>query len=149
VQRSVDGFVWENIAQIDGAGNSTSLIDYAAEDRNPKMGTSYYRLQQVDMNGAFSYSPVRVIAKGTFYNDQQLLLLSSASETQHNVVIYFSEAIEGDVEVFIVGVNGAVLFSEKLIADNEQWVVVTLDRALSAGIYVVKANHLIDRVFFQ
>ncbi|MBI3136382.1 MAG: hypothetical protein HYZ14_17030 [Bacteroidetes bacterium] len=149
VQRSTDGFTWENLAMVDGAGNSSVLIDYAAEDRNPQLGMSYYRLKQVDMNGSFSYSPTRVISNGDFYSDQQLLVLSSSSEAQHNVVIYFAEPIKGDVEILIVGVTGAVLYSEKLMADSEMWVAITLDRPVSAGIYAIRANQTIEKVFFQ
>lgn len=149
VQRSVDGFNWENVLMRDGAGNSSSLISYDEEDRQPHLGLSYYRLKQVDMNGAFSFSDIRVVSNGQFYSDQQLLVLSSASAAQHNVVIYFSEPVDGEVEVNIVGVNGAILHSEKIVADNENWIVITLDRPVSAGIYVVKANYSIEKVFFQ
>lgn len=149
VQRSVDGFTWENILWKDGAGNSSSLVSYDAEDRTPLLGLSYYRLKQVDMNGAFTYSDTRVISNGQFFSDQQLLVLSSASGSQHNIVVYFSEPIDGEVELSIVGVSGAIIYSEKLVLDNEKWIVITLDHPISAGIYAVKANHLIEKVFFQ
>jgi hypothetical protein len=149
VQRSADGLVWENVLWMDGAGNSTSLISYATEDRAPLLGLSYYRLKQVDENGAHSYSPTKVISNGQFYSDQQLLILPVSSEIQHNVVIYFAEPIDGDVEINVVSISGAVLYSQKIILDNEKWAVINMDRPLSSGVYIVKANHLIEKVFFQ
>jgi len=149
VQRSADGFVWENVLWTDGAGNSTSLLSYAIEDRLPLLGISYYRLKQVDDNGAHSYSDTKVISNGQFYSDQQLLVLPSSSESQHNIVIYFSEPIDGEVEVKVVGVSGAILYSQKIILDNEKWIVINMDRPVSSGVYIVKANHLIEKVFFQ
>lgn len=149
VQRSADGSVWENVLWHDGAGNSSSLINYTMEDRQPHLGVSYYRLKQVDMNGAYSYSDVRVVSNGQFFSDHQLLVLSSASPTQHNVVVYFSEPVDGEVEINIIGINGLIIHTEKIIVDNEKWIVMTLDRPVSTGIYVVKANYLIEKVFFQ
>lgn len=149
VQRSVDGFAWENILWHDGAGNSSSLISYAVEDREPLLGLSYYRLKQVDENGAHTYSETKVVSNGQFYSDQQLLVLPSSSDINHNVVIYFAEPIEGEVEINIVGISGAVLYSQKIFLDDEKWAVISMNRPISSGVYVVKANHLIEKVFFQ
>lgn len=149
VQRSVDGFVWETIEQIDGAGNSSALLSYSTEDRSPYLGISYYRLKQVDMNGAFSFSETRVVSNGQFYSDQQLLVMSEQGATSHNVVIYFSEEVDGDVFIQIVGINGAILYSNTVAADDENWVVVHIDKPVSSGIYVVSANKMIERTFLQ
>jgi hypothetical protein len=149
VQRSADGFVWENILWMDGAGNSSSLLSYALEDRSPLLGMSYYRLKQVDDNGAHSFSEIEVISNGQFYSDQQLLVLPSSSDAQHNVVIYFAEPITGEVEIKIVNVSGAILYSQKMVLTDEKWVVISLDRPVSSGVYIVKANQLIEKVFFQ
>jgi len=149
IQRSKDGFVWEEIAVVDGAGNSSALLDYMEEDRSPYLGISYYRLKQVDMNGDFTYSPVSMVSNGSFYSDQQLLILSTSSATQHNVVVYFAEPVEGDIQVFIAGLNGTVLYNETLTVTSEKWIVFTLDKSLAAGVYVVKANREIERAFFQ
>jgi hypothetical protein len=149
IQRSIDGFNWENIAWQDGAGNSSALISYNAEDRQPVLGLSYYRLKQVDMNGAFSFSPTRVISNGQFFSDQQLLVLTSSSGLNQNVVVYFAEPIDGEVEIKIISVSGAIIYSQKIILDDEKWVVISMDKLISAGIYAVKANQLIEKVFFQ
>lgn len=149
VQRSADGLVWENILWVDGAGNSTSLISYATEDRSPLLGLSYYRLKQVDENGAHSYSSTKVISNGQFFSDQQLLVLTSSSGPKQNVVVYFAEPIDGEVEIKIISVSGAIIYSQKIILDDEKWVVISMDKLISAGIYAVKANQLIEKVFFQ
>ncbi len=52
IERSADGFDgWEDILQVDGAGNSETPKDYTAADNLPLDGISYYRLKQVDFNG--------------------------------------------------------------------------------------------------
>lgn len=56
VERSKDGTSWEAIARMDGAGTSTSVMDYAFLDASPFVGLNYYRIAQEDINGEYSYS---------------------------------------------------------------------------------------------
>ncbi len=50
---------FEIVTIIEGAGNSTALLDYKTIDATPYTGTSFYRLKQTDFDGAFEYSEVR------------------------------------------------------------------------------------------
>ncbi len=53
VQRSRDAEHWENIGSVACGGNSSQLRHYRFVDRAPLPGgISYYRLRQVDINGA-------------------------------------------------------------------------------------------------
>jgi hypothetical protein len=56
-----DGTVWEEIATVDGAGNSSVTNMYHFTDKNIPNTKIYYRLKQVDFDGQFSYSPIRTI----------------------------------------------------------------------------------------
>lgn len=61
IERSEDGYEFEEIGKVLGAGTTSALTDYEYIDRHPILGTSYYRLKQIDINGYVSYSEVRVI----------------------------------------------------------------------------------------
>lgn len=61
VQRSPDANKFSTIDNVDTKalnGNSNAVINYEAQDEHPQMGHNYYRLQQVDLNGKFTYSQV-------------------------------------------------------------------------------------------
>lgn len=66
VERSVDaGAAFEEIGYVAGAGDSRRDRSYAFTDRaHAPSGELYYRLRQVDYDGAVSYSPVRMVALG-------------------------------------------------------------------------------------
>ncbi|PWH81209.1 T9SS type A sorting domain-containing protein [Brumimicrobium oceani] len=51
IERSKDGFSWENIQTVPGAGNSSRTIAYSWIDHSPYAGISYYRLSQTDFDG--------------------------------------------------------------------------------------------------
>jgi hypothetical protein len=61
VERGVDGIDFQTILEREGAGTSNQLIEYAAVDNKPLMGTSYYRLKQTDYDGSFEYSKMAVV----------------------------------------------------------------------------------------
>jgi hypothetical protein len=51
VERSFDGHHFSPIARLDGAGNSTHLINYQIQDEDFVNGVNYYKLIQTDYNG--------------------------------------------------------------------------------------------------
>ncbi len=59
VQRSTDGENWEVLGFVPGRGTAPTPATYSFRDEHPAEGWNYYRLRQVDEDGAFSYSPIR------------------------------------------------------------------------------------------
>jgi len=65
VQRAQQLNAWEDITEVDAAGNTTETTEYKALDTDPYQGLSYYRLKAVDTDGSFEYSTVRSIQIGS------------------------------------------------------------------------------------
>jgi hypothetical protein len=61
LERTKDGYLWEAIGMINGAGNSSAITSYAEIDEKPYLGTSYYRLKQTDYDGSYSYSEIESV----------------------------------------------------------------------------------------
>ncbi len=59
VERADNDGQWSEIKRVDGAGNSNRVLDYQWIDREPLQEEAFYRLKQVDWDGAFTYSSVR------------------------------------------------------------------------------------------
>ena len=55
---SDNGFNWRTIEVMQGAGNSTTRIDYYFEHRNVNSGINYYRLTQIDFDGTSEEFPI-------------------------------------------------------------------------------------------
>lgn len=58
VERGTDGAQFLEIGRVTAHGNSTARRDYAWTDHHPLAGNNYYRLRQVDADGAFEYSQI-------------------------------------------------------------------------------------------
>ena len=61
VERSADGEQWNAVAALPAAGNSQLPLDYIVKDPDPLIGVSYYRLQQIDLDGSVQWSPIAVV----------------------------------------------------------------------------------------
>lgn len=65
VERAVDPSQgYEKVATVKGAGSSVSAVKYTLSDPNDYPDYTYYRLKQVDMDGAFEYSTVIAVNGG-------------------------------------------------------------------------------------
>ena len=56
LERSLDAKNFEKIANIEGAGNSSSTLDYSFRDVPNNIGVIYYRLVQTDFDGSTTTS---------------------------------------------------------------------------------------------
>ncbi|MFK8044644.1 MAG: T9SS type A sorting domain-containing protein [Crocinitomicaceae bacterium] len=64
IQKSADGEYWQQIGELDAAGQSSGELYYSFVDDNPFIGVSYYRLKQVDFDGKFEiFAPERLNTK--------------------------------------------------------------------------------------
>ncbi|NJL77121.1 MAG: hypothetical protein HC892_21000 [Saprospiraceae bacterium] len=58
VERSNDGTNWETLDFVKGYGYSLQERNYKYYDQQPWLGVHYYRLKQLDNDGAFEYSNI-------------------------------------------------------------------------------------------
>jgi hypothetical protein len=71
VMRSTDGITYEVVSDLlPGAGTSDAVLNYGFEDHNvPGVEMVYYRLDQIDLDGAIhSSAPIEVILGARFQN---------------------------------------------------------------------------------
>jgi hypothetical protein len=62
IERSADGNIFEAIGSQRGMGTTAQTSNYLFTDEKPLAGINYYRIKQVDFDGAFSYSDVREVS---------------------------------------------------------------------------------------
>ena len=72
VQHSIDGERWENLDFVEGYGTTFEPQYYNFLHTQHPLGLNYYRLKQVDFDGAFEYSDVLTIENHTERTEMQL-----------------------------------------------------------------------------
>lgn len=64
ILRSGDGIIFQRLASVTGKNKSNIITAYSFRDENPFTGSSYYQLNQVDLDGTVSPSGVVVVNTG-------------------------------------------------------------------------------------
>ncbi len=142
VERSFDGKNFSYIGRIDGNGTTSQTIEYSFVDSQPIEGANYYRLNQVDFDGANEYSQIiRVIVEG-----ESSTLDVYPNPAQDYLVLRMNTNVT-ELAATLVDMNGGVLVRRTL---NEAFRVnnLTLDVSiLKEGIYflIVSVNDEVQR----
>ena len=64
IYHSIDGYEWNSISQVDGAGNSNTQMSYTSTHKEIQPGWNYYKLRQTDYDGMFEeFSPISLKLK--------------------------------------------------------------------------------------
>ncbi|HSI91775.1 MAG TPA: T9SS type A sorting domain-containing protein, partial [Adhaeribacter sp.] len=95
VERSSDARNFETIATVNAQGNSNTAKRYASVDENPKAGTSYYRLKQIDRDGTFAYSKVVAVQ---FASAEQVVRMYP-NPARERMTIAFAQEIQGELRI--------------------------------------------------
>jgi len=127
VERSQDGNNWQDRILIEGAGNSSSVLEYETWDEKPFTGVSYYRLRQTDYDGKFSYSAIEAI---NFSADGKISI--SPNPTSNFLQIGNNSFLINSASIFDVTGKCCLTFTEPI--DLEKIDI----SSLQAGIYYLK-----------
>jgi hypothetical protein len=135
VQRSADGRSFIGISHVPGHGTSFTTQNYTYDDRQLPANLSrlYYRLQQVDLDGTSTFSPVRTVA--VVPGAARAQLQAFASSPADGVVHYtFTGPATGTEELELYTIMGQRLGRYPLAPGGSGTVPVA---GLSAGTYVL------------
>ncbi|MEM6725009.1 MAG: T9SS type A sorting domain-containing protein, partial [Bacteroidota bacterium] len=139
VEHSKDGINFQEINRVQGAGTSYTTLNYEVIDVQPLSGDNYYRLKQVDFDGAFEYSEIQVVRLLDLGVDLSIFP-NPATEVVHlDVSSGYKEAI---IQVFDLA--GRQVFEEQVI-DGEVLNPIYVDK-WAAGQYLIQLA--IDRTVF-
>lgn len=137
IERSKNGVNWLNIGKKNSHGNSTKTQAYQFLDRKPLAGTMLYRLRQVDISGAATYSAIQSV---TLTKDKPILTWNNPVTTVLNLEYTASTSTTLNLELF--SGNGQLLrrqsFAIQEGANLLEWDI----SMLPSGIYWIKTNML-------
>lgn len=137
IERSEDGKDWIKIGFVNGNGNTTALKQYRFYDNSANPSVNYYRLKQVDFDGSFSYSDIRIANCNTDNSD--FILYPNPSKGKIHVI--FQNEKKGSIQLYN---NLGHLISEKNINDERELIF-----NLKRGVYFVKFNGGVEKVIIQ
>ena len=136
IERSYDGRTFEAIGKVAGNGNSQHQIEYSYTDAfvSKVQNTVYYRLKQVDFDGTYEYSDIRVVRFDAVGNDMQLVAYPNPMNDELNVMLSLPSGEKYQLQV--TNPQGALVHQKNHVFSNG---LHTLDLSQwNSGVYIVE-----------
>jgi Secretion system C-terminal sorting domain len=128
VEHSLDGSRYSNIGRLNADDANTSNYRHIHSGASPAV-PNFYRIKQVDKDGRFSYSPVRIVK----FNPVAGITVSP-NPASNFINVYTAEK---NVSISLVDGSGRRMIISKLESGNGQINISQLPR----GIYTVVAEN--------
>jgi hypothetical protein len=135
VERSYDAIHWEWVGNVTGNGTTNQLTDYNYTDKSiaTSQNMAYYRLKQVDFDGAFEYSNKRVVS----FDEKVEKLAIAAYPNPSNQEVTISVNTNEPYSIEVTDINGLLL----LAIDNAKSQTHRLDLTeWTSGVYIVNVT---------
>lgn len=134
IERANESGEYIPIGRIDGHGTTSQPNHYYFTDTDPYTGVNYYRLKQVDYNGQYAYSPVRIVMT-TETTSMDILSVTTVSSQIDIAVV----APEGQtVQAQITDVSGRIVYNSGTVIHHQPTHFVSPQ--LTAGIYFIEVS---------
>jgi hypothetical protein len=132
VQRSADGVAFTTLATVAGQGTTERAHTYGYLDAAPLRTTSYYRLKQLDTDGAFTYSPVVAVQASASLTTLRIF----PNPTADRATVTWDTPLEGAARWYLTNSTGQVVHAEAL--SSEAASTLTLDlQPYPTGSYIL------------
>lgn len=144
IERSEAAGNWEDLATINGAGNSTLVTKYSTLDKSPNPA-NYYRLKQTDFDGQFSYSQIVAVNFSETISGNPIVIYPNPTEGQ----ITIEGILPRPEEVVVFNAMGQnVTRMTSTIEANEVRTVIDLSN-LDSGLYYIRTRTTASKVYKQ
>ena len=145
VESSVDAFNWEAIAVVDAAQFSTSLIDYAILHEGAAREKNYYRLKQVDTDGAYEYYSIIYSDCGSDFDGAPIIF---PNPSKNNFTIDFGgSGMKGIVQLTVVSMEGKEISNRQLNLGEGVNTFQINNLELQPGLYLIKMIDVTGKLF--
>ncbi|MEL6660520.1 MAG: T9SS type A sorting domain-containing protein [Bacteroidota bacterium] len=138
IERSLDGRRFELLEFVEGQGTTSEAHRYQFTDKSVKAGNQYYyRLKQVDYDGSFTYSEVRM---AHFKGDQlQINIFPNPASDWINLHLLVEET--GEVVVSLFSSQGQLIYNQTETVQANGVFRKKIDiNELVAGVYFLKVE---------
>ncbi|NML67264.1 T9SS type A sorting domain-containing protein [Hymenobacter sp. RP-2-7] len=142
VQVSADGVTYRTLTFVASKSpNSSNEQSYKYTDTEAgKVGTRYYRLEQVDVDGKLNYSPVRAVGfDGTAATSVALVAYPNPFSNTIGLTVEGATTTEGSAYVKLVDMTGRTVLDQKVSLVGASLALGDLSN-LRSGLYLAKVT---------
>ncbi len=130
LEKSAAGKSFQPLHQVNARGNESV---YYATDKDPGAGIWYYRIRQVDLDGAVKYSPVRVVQIGS----ATIRVLTNPFSSE--IRLQLNTPLKNTARIKLISSTGKTVYSVSVKPTGDDVIRLDLSTAsVPAGIYFIE-----------
>jgi len=144
VEWSADAVTWAGIGNVTAQNQNNNSYNFMHS--NPVIGNNYYRIKMNDIDGKFTYSPVRIVTLKEKGNPAVVLIPNPVNA---NALLYISKEVKA-TSVKVYNAAGSIVMQQTVGAGVQQVRISTAGWA--PGMYTIEttgANRQITRMMVQ
>jgi extracellular elastinolytic metalloproteinase len=144
VEWSIDAVTWTSLGNVTAQNQSNNNYNFMHSD--PVTGNNYYRIKMNDLDGRFTYSPVRIV---TLKENGSPSVVLVPNPVNANAMLYISKEVKA-TSVKVYNAAGSMVMQLVVGAGVQQVRIPTT--GLAPGIYTIEtngANRQITRMMVQ
>ena len=136
IEESQDGRTFQKIGEVRSVGTSMGSQDYSFNVFDPRSGTSFYRLKQIDFDGQFIYS--NVISLDFEREDFEVGQFYPNPSKSGIVNLEYSTQEEGSLTILVFDLTGKLVTERfKVVSVGSNNLIFDFS-SLRTGAYIVK-----------
>lgn len=135
IERSKDAVSFASLTNVASGKNSNTVQNYNYTDIHIPVGTSYYRIKQVDKDGRFSYTK---IAQVTLDKNGLSWSVMPNPATDHSTLIFNENA--SDVHIYLTDASGKMIYKNifpSVVAGRQLTIPFN---NLAKGVYILRVE---------
>lgn len=144
VERSNDAYHFYSVGTVDGAGNSSVVLNYQLNDYESIDKVAYYRLKQVDFDGHYTYSKVIALRNMKSFGNQYLNLYPQPANDE----VFVEQGMFVNGETFateIFNSQGALVQRDLHTSDESGNLLLHL-KNLQQGMYLLRITDGVNQL---
>ena len=135
IEKSTNGYDFGAIGTKDAQGSSVDRIDYFFLDKNTNFTKAYYRLKNVDVGGAFTYSNIVSVERQGFNNSGVLVYPNPVENRVVNVLVGDGSSVSGIIS--LCDLSGKAISNEQKANVQGEY---QINDEIKAGFYLLKVQ---------
>ena len=135
IEKSIDGYNWERLEEVNGAGNSTTIQYYQSVDKTPYFPSTYYRLKQTDSNGEFSFSNIVSTTNDAKTRGALIAHLAPNPAKDYLSFEYSGSDFTTPITINVFNELGQLMSSEEITEIHKNMQIAINTRGLGNGVY--------------
>lgn len=129
---------FEPIGSVRAAGNSNTPASYSFVDATPLKGMNFYRIKQVDTDGRFSYTSIRILHFETNSRNQLFVYPVPAN---NKLMVALPEIFDNENVIFsVLAADGRLLIKQQLKIQGGGQLLELNITTLPEGVYHLKVS---------